>query len=224
MRHAARVPPPLFWSSAFVAVAVASKNAIRRLWIWEFTFGWLLASSLKFLCFFGRFLLVFCKFSASVLPVLFFRSLWQDLCRSFALFLVSGGLGEYHNVIKEAMRRVIEAMPRVIENPSKWGLKRCQNPSKIMKNVTRGASGGVLGARLFPERKNELGLILFLLLFVPLEWFWVQFWGHWILKGIPKSHFFNINQHKMRKSEVPESVSKKHDLWMDCWCQNERPC
>ena len=30
-----------------------------------------------------------------------------------------------------------------------------------MKNVTRGASGGVLGARLFQERKNELGLMLF---------------------------------------------------------------
>ena len=53
--------------------------------------------------------------------------------------------------------------------------------------------------------------------------FRVPFWGHWILKGVPKSHFFNINQHKMRKSEVPESVSKKHDFWMDFLCQNGRP-
>ena len=48
----ARVPPPLCYSWMFVAVAVASKNGIRRL---RFPFGEVslhkfLASSLKILC------------------------------------------------------------------------------------------------------------------------------------------------------------------------------
>ena len=90
-----------------------------------------------------------------------------------------------------------------------------QKPLKIMTNETRGVSGGVSGASLFQERKKDLHLLLFNMIYVKKVRFWMPFWGHWILKGAPKSHFFNINQHKMRKSEVPESVSKKHDFSMD---------
>jgi len=45
--------------------------------------------------------------------------------------------------------------------------------------------------------------------------FWVPFWGHSIFEGGPKSHFFNINQHKIEKKEVQEGVMKKHDFLMD---------
>ena len=37
-------------------------------------------------------------------------------------------------------------------------------------------------------------------------------------EGVLKSHFFNINQHKTRKSGVPEGVPKKHDILMRNQC------
>jgi hypothetical protein len=39
-----------------------------------------------------------------------------------------------------------------------------------------------------------------------------HFGTHWILKGVPKTHFFNINQHKMKKKEVLEGVLEKHEF------------
>jgi hypothetical protein len=81
-----------------------------------------------------------------------------------------------------------------------------------MRKAARGASGGVSGARLFQERKNELGLMLFNMIYVKKARFRAPVRNHWILKGLPKSHFFNINQHKMRKSELPEGVSEKHEI------------
>ena len=56
----ARVPPPLFYSWRFVAVAVALKNGIRRsrFRFWEGSLYKFLASSLQILCkFLARFLL-----------------------------------------------------------------------------------------------------------------------------------------------------------------------
>ena len=37
-------------------------------------------------------------------------------------------------------------------------------------------------------------------------------------EGVPKSPFFNINQHKTRKSGVPEGVPEKHDILMRNQC------
>ena len=87
---------------------------------------------------------------------------------------------------------------------------RCHNSSKTMTNVTRGASGGFSGARLFQERKNYVCRILFNMIYVRKVRFRVPFWPHWILKGVPKSHFFNINQHKMKENEALEGVLEKH--------------
>ena len=49
----------------------------------------------------------------------------------------------------------------------------CENSSKFMKNVTKSASGGVSGARLFQERKSELVLMLCLRLLAPIGRCWV---------------------------------------------------
>jgi hypothetical protein len=87
---------------------------------------------------------------------------------------------------------------------------RCENPSKIMKNVTRSASGGVSGTSLFQERKNERKLMLFNMIYVKKARFWAPFWNPLDFEGVPKSHFFNINQHKMKKNEALEGVLEKH--------------
>ena len=87
---------------------------------------------------------------------------------------------------------------------------RGPNSSKIKKKVTRSASGGVSGARLFQERKNEVGLMLFNMIYVKKARFWAPFWNPLDFEGVPKSHFFNINQHKMKKNEVLEGVLEKH--------------
>ena len=49
---------------------------------------------------------------------------------------------------------------------------RFQNPSKIINNMTWGASGGVSGARLFQERRSELVLMLCLRLLAPIGRVW----------------------------------------------------
>ena len=84
-----RVPPPLFYSWRFVAVAVASKNGIRRLRFrfWEGSLGTFLASSLTVLC-------ISCKFLASSVQVLsasFLRNFLLALCRSSARAAESAG-------------------------------------------------------------------------------------------------------------------------------------
>ena len=81
-----------------------------------------------------------------------------------------------------------------------------------MKNVTRSASGGVSGARLFQERVFEHVLISAFDVLAPFDRFGVPLWPHWIFKGIPESHFFAKDQHEMRKKEVPEGVPTKHDF------------
>jgi hypothetical protein len=35
-----------------------------------------------------------------------------------------------------------------------------------------------------------------------------HFGPHWVPKGVPKSHIFAENQHKMRKNEIQEGVWK----------------
>ena len=87
---------------------------------------------------------------------------------------------------------------------------RFQNPSKTMTNVTRGASGGVSGARLFQERVFGASIQFDFHSFGATWLILGAALAHWFLKGVPKSHFFNINQHKRRKSQVKEGVLKKH--------------
>ena len=84
----ARVPPPLFYSWMFVAVAVASKNGIRRLRFrfWEGSLHKFLASSLKVLC-------ISCKFLASSLQVLC-KFLAKFLAKSLQEFSAGGGKRE----------------------------------------------------------------------------------------------------------------------------------
>ena len=76
---------PLFYSWRFVAVAVASKNGIRRLRFrfWENSLHEFLASSLKVLC-------ISCKFLASSLQVLC-KVLAKFLARSLQESSAGGG-------------------------------------------------------------------------------------------------------------------------------------
>ena len=41
------------------------------------------------------------------------------------------------------------------------------------------------------------------------------FWNPLDFEGVPKTHFFNINQHKMKKKEVLEGVSEKHEFSLE---------
>ena len=86
---------------------------------------------------------------------------------------------------------------------------RCENPSKIMKNVTRGVSGGVSGASLFQERKKELRLLLFNMIYVKKVRFWMPFRGHWILKGVPQSNFNLSARHLYKESFVAKHLFEK---------------
>ena len=81
----ARVPPPLFYSWMFVAVAVASKNGICRLRFrfWEGSLHKFVASSLQVLC-------ISCKFLDSSLQVLS-KFLEKSLATSLQEFGAGGG-------------------------------------------------------------------------------------------------------------------------------------
>ena len=92
---------------------------------------------------------------------------------------------------------------------------RFQNPSKIMKNGTRGASGGVSGARLFQESVFWQSADLDFDVLAPLGRFLVLFRTPLDFEGGPKSHFFAEVQHKIEKNEVQEGVLKKHDSLLD---------
>ena len=71
----------------------------------------------RFFAVLASFLLVPFWFSVSFLLVFFFRGFLQGLGRCSALCLLCGAFGEYHSLMQDAV-------PGVIDNHSKWGLKR----------------------------------------------------------------------------------------------------
>ena len=103
---------PLFCSWMFVAVAVASKNGIRRLRFrfWEGSLHKFLASSLKVLC-------ISCKFLASSLQVLC-KFLAKFLAKSLQEFSAGGGM---RGKVKPTM-----------------ALKSIQNDSNLAQGVGKG--------------------------------------------------------------------------------------
>ena len=123
MRLAARTPPPPDYKFGPRCGCCCVEECNMPFFDFENLLGRFLASSLHFLQFLASslqalysFLLVLCKFSASCLLVLFFRSVLQVCCRFSALCLVCGALGEYQSLMQEAV-------PGVIEYPSKWALR-----------------------------------------------------------------------------------------------------
>ena len=111
-----------------------------------------------FFAFIASFLLVLFKFSASFLPVLFFRSFLQVCCRCSALCLVCSALGEYQSLMQEAV-------PGVIEYPSKWGRKgnnllhkswkMWPGALQSTKNGTKLAQGGGKGYQQINQNVNK---------------------------------------------------------------------
>jgi hypothetical protein len=75
----------------------------------------------------------------------------------------------------------------------------------------RGTSGSsVRFGNVFLEHHVEF----FFNMLAPLGRFWAPFWPPSDFEGVPKSHFCAKDQHKMRKNEVPEGDSEKHNILM----------
>ena len=84
------------------------------------------------------------------------------------------------------------------------------NGSKFSKNATLGRFGGILASTRWQDRKEASARLRIMLIYVKKARFWAPFWNPLDFEGVPKSHFFNINQHKMKKNEVLEGVLEKH--------------
>ena len=95
----ARVPPPPILLLSICCSCCRVEECNTPFVIYRFSLAGFLLVLWRFFAFLASFLLVLCKFFASFLLVFFFRSFLQDLCWSSALFLVSGGLCEYQNLI-----------------------------------------------------------------------------------------------------------------------------
>ena len=90
--------------------------------------------------------------------------------------------------------------------------KRNSNPFQIDKIKESNAKWNPKGARSGLGSKN--GSRRRLVVWVPAPW--NRFWE-------PLRRIFlgtiNINQYKKRKSDVPEGVSKKHEIVIKCRCE-----
>ena len=165
-----------------------------------------LASSLKVLCISCKFLAssleVLCKFLASFL-------LWKFLARSLQGFSIVPGVWRFGRTPEFNIRSDAKNHWKTFNmRPGKF-----QNLQKSWKMRTGALQAASQARGCFRNAKSVFAGCFFCAFWRPLVDFVRHFGAHWILKGVPKSRFFNINQHKMMKSEVPEGVSKKHDFW-----------
>ena len=82
--------------------------------------------------------------------------------------------------------------------------------SQISKNATLGRFGGVLASTRWQNHKEASARLRILLIYVEKNEILEPPQNALYFEGVPKSHVFNINRHKMMKSGVLEGVLKKH--------------
>ena len=127
-----------------------------------------------------------------------------------------------------------------VQKPSKIRWKRDQNPSKIVKNRSKWSPGGVKIAKnrvlgvfwdllgdfgppcrflIAPPHQPGNSKVDFLAEMVAPR---VDFGPQLGRKGVPKSHLFAKNQHKIAKKSLQEGFQKKHENLIENSLKDER--
>ena len=94
----------------------------------------------------------------------------------------------------------------------KGGQREPKGSQRLAKIVPRSDLEGLWKQGCFGNTSLEhLSNSMFDVL-APLGGFLVPLWSLLDFEGVPKSHFFAKDQHKMKNSKVQESVPKEHDF------------
>ena len=91
-----------------------------------------------------------------------------------------------------------------------------------MENEVWGALGALKESPNHLGSKREARESFWEAIFPDFSGFWSPLWPQLGRAGMPKSYFSGKIPEETKKNEVQEPFLKKHEIWMENGCENER--